>query len=611
MKFERWSEVSAPKSGRQRIARTQENTPYGARQLAEWLNRILAVNSAGSFGTRVSRFGVIFVPLVLIIGVVLLVIGGQLDAAPSQVRATVTSTLWEVYAALSLMSGIAAWFLVVEQESRRAAQVDSNVQNRMLMQEIEAHEKTGSQLQKAKERAESANVAKTRYVVGISHELRTPLNAIFGYAQLLERDRSLLKPQLESVRVMRRSAEHLANLVDGLLDISRMESGLFRLNPAPVNLPEFLDQIVDMMRPQAVSKGIAFHYQRTPLLPRYVTADAKRLRQILLNLLSNAIKYTPTGSATLNVRYASEVATFEVIDTGIGIPKEDLDRIFEPFERGRMNATQIIPGTGLGLTIAHLLTSLMGGELTVNSELGRGSTFRIRLLLSRAAESSDPPLEGPRIRGYQGRRRKILVVDDDRSHAQLLYDILAPLGFELETAFDGDSCLQIAARFGPDLVLLDISMPGASGWNVAQSLRNTMNQDITIVMVSANVHEIRTTNRTETTHDAFLVKPIDIRKLLERLEDLLDIEWTYELPLPIRRALDLSDFASIAHSVHIDSIIALCRIGHASGVSARLDELERNQPEAASAIGSLRELLREFRLREIVDYLEALRDDEW
>ena len=611
MKFERWSEVAAPKSGTQRIARPQENTPYGARQLAEWLSRILVVDSAGSFGTRVSRFGALFVPLVLIIGVVLLVIGGQLDAAPSQVRAAVTSTLWEVYAALSLMSGIAAWFLVVEQESRRAAQTDSNVQNRMLMQEIEAHEKTGSQLQKAKERAESANVAKTRYVVGISHELRTPLNAIFGYAQLLERDRSLLKPQLESVRVMRRSAEHLANLVDGLLDISRMESGLFRLNPAPVNLPEFLDQIVDMMRPQAVSKGIEFHYQRTPLLPRYVTADAKRLRQILLNLLSNAIKYTPTGSATLNVRYASEVATFEVIDTGIGIPKEDLDRIFEPFERGRMNATQIIPGTGLGLTIAHLLTSLMGGELTVNSELGRGSTFRIRLLLSRAAESSDPPLEGPRIRGYQGRRRKILVVDDDPSHAQLLYDILAPLGFELETAFDGDSCLEIAARFRPDLVLLDISMPGASGWNVAQSLRNTMNQDVAIVMVSANVHEIRTTNRTETTHDAFLVKPIDIRKLLERLEGLLDIEWTYELPLPIRRALDLSDFASIAHSVHIDSIIALCRIGHASGVSARLDELERNQPEAAAAIGSLRELLREFRLREIVDYLEALRDDEW
>ncbi|HXJ02647.1 MAG TPA: HAMP domain-containing sensor histidine kinase, partial [Micropepsaceae bacterium] len=306
----------------------------------ERLRKILLARIAGKVNSRLSRFGAIFLPFVLIIGVVLLAVGYQNEAASPAVSAAITRTLWVAYWALSLISAIATWFLVLEQESRRAAQEESNIQNRMLTQEIEAHERTGAQLQRAKERADSANVAKTRYVVGISHELRTPLNAIFGYAQLLERDPKLLKPQLESVRVMRRSAEHLANLVDGLLDISRMESGLFRLNPAPIDLTEFLDQIVDMMRPQAANKGIEFHFNRTPHLPRYVTADAKRLRQILLNLLSNAVKYTQTGSATLNVRYASEVATFEVVDTGIGIPKEDLDRIFEPFERGRMNATQ-------------------------------------------------------------------------------------------------------------------------------------------------------------------------------------------------------------------------------------------------------------------------------
>jgi CheY-like chemotaxis protein len=247
----------------------------------------------------------------------------------------------------------------------------------------------------------------------------------------------------------------------------------------------------------------------------------------------------------------------------------------------------------------------------VQSEFGKGSMFRIRLLLPRASEGNEPPLEGPRIRGYQGRRRKVLIVDDDPSHVQLLCDILAPLGFELETAVDGNSCLETAERCKPDLVLLDISMPGMSGWAVAQALRRMFKQSVAIVMVSANVHEIRTTNRTETSHDGFLVKPLDIRQLVERMEDILDLEWTYELPLPVRRAIDSSDFANIAHSVHIDSIIALCRIGHASGVAQRLDELERNQPEAAVAIGSLRELLREFRLREIVEYLETLRDDEW
>jgi CheY-like chemotaxis protein len=410
---------------------------------------------------------------------------------------------------------------------------------------------------------------------------------------------------------MRRSAEHLANLVDGLLDISRMESGLFRLNPATVNFTEFLDQIVDMMRPQAAGKGIDFSCTRPAQLPLTVTADAKRLRQVLLNLLSNGIKYTKKGSVVLNVRYASEVATFEIADTGIGIPKEDLDRIFEPFERGRMNGIETVPGTGLGLTIAHLLTSLMGGELMVESDLNKGSVFRVRVRLPQAAGANEPPLEKPRVRGYQGERRKILVADDDPSHIQLVCDILAPLGFDLVTSVDGPSCLKLAEETEPDLVLLDISMPGMSGWSVAQKLRRMLKDKVAIMMVSANVHEIRTTNRTETSHDSFVVKPIDIPQFLERIQDLLDLEWTYELPLPLRRSKEGPEFSQIAHSVHIDSIIALCRIGHASGVAARLNELERNQPEAASAIAFLRDLLREFRLREIIAYLEALRDDEW
>src|SRR5258706_3704177 len=408
MQIERWSIAITRKPGRPRIMEMRAENSSGSNRLTEQLKAIFPARFSPKSASRLWRFSSIFLPFSLVIAIVLLIIGAQFGDGPSIARDAIHSSLWSAYFALSLISGVVAWFLVLEQESRRAAQEQSNVQTRMLIQEIEAHEKTGAQLEKAKDRAESANVAKTRYVVGISHELRTPLNAIFGYAQLLERDATLLKPQLESVRVMRRSAEHLANLVDGLLDISRMESGLFRLNPAPINFVEFLDQIVDMMRPQAAAKHVAFHYERNPHLPAYVNADAKRLRQILLNLLSNAVKYTHAGSATLKVRYASEVATFEVIDTGIGIPKEDLDSIFEPFERGRTDAMQSIPGTGLGLTIAHLLTSLMGGELTVQSEVGLGSTFRIRVLLARAAENNDPPIEGPRIRGYQGRRGKVL-----------------------------------------------------------------------------------------------------------------------------------------------------------------------------------------------------------
>ena len=168
----------------------------------------------------------------------------------------------------------------------------------MLMDEIDAHKRTDAALQKAKEVAESANVAKTRYIAGISHEIRTPLNSIYGYAQLLERGAA--GPSDNAIRVIRRSAEHLADLIDGILDISKIENGILRLNRDKVPLAEFLDQIVDMFRLQAAAKGIEFVYQRPPNLPAFVHVDQKRLRQILINLLSNAIKYTERGNATLH-----------------------------------------------------------------------------------------------------------------------------------------------------------------------------------------------------------------------------------------------------------------------------------------------------------------------
>lgn len=561
--------------------------------------------------SHAGRFGAIFAPPMLLIALAFTAIASIYDAAAPEVSVAVQLSLLAAFVTVTTIAAFASWLLLMAQERQLKSQQRSELHTQMLMREVEAHEKTDAQLQSAKERAETANVAKTRYVVGISHELRTPLNAIFGYAQLLERDSKLLKPQLDSVRVIRRSAEHLANLVDGLLDISRIESGFFRLAPAPTDFIEFLDQLANMMRPQAASRGIAFNYEPAAHLPQFVNVDAKRLRQVLLNLLSNAIKYTQVGSVALRIRYASQVATFEVVDTGIGIASEDIDRIFEPFERGRLSAVRAIQGTGLGLTIAHLLTSFMGGELTVESTPGKGSTFRVKVLLACVGSAGGGVADHPPVRGYQGRRRKILIADDDPAHVQLLSDILSPLGFDLLAAGDGQSAIAIAIEGHPDAVLLDITMPDMSGWAVAQELRKSPAAGAAIVMVSANVHELRMARRSDGQQNAFLAKPIDIRQLLERLEDVLGLEWTYELPLPVRRALDSPGLPQIAHGVDADSIIALCRIGHASGVAARIDEMERHQPDAAPAIATLRELLRDFRLREMIEYLEALRDDEW
>jgi len=390
------------------------------------------------------------------------------------------------------------------------------------MEEIEAHGRTDAELQRAKEAAETANLAKSRYIVGVSHEIRAPLNAISGYAQLIERNPAA--DARDAVRVIRRSATHLADLVNGLLDISRIENGTLHIERELVNLRDLLEQIVDMFRLQAAAKGIGFRHEWPGNMPTWIYTDEKRLRQILINLLSNAIKYTRAGEASLKVVWRGEVAEFEIADTGIGIDDADLARIFEPFQRLHNAETASAPGIGLGLTITKLLATVLGGELTVASEPGAGSTFRVKLLLS---EARTLPAERPhdrRAEGYAGRRRRVLVTDDDPTHLDLLREILAPLGFDLDFASDGAAALTAAALRPPDLAIMDISMPGMDGWEAARRLR-AGREDLAILMVSANGHDFSRSRREDDPHDDFLIKPYEVDDLLERLETLLDLQW--------------------------------------------------------------------------------------
>jgi CheY-like chemotaxis protein len=453
--------------------------------------------------------------------------------------------------------------------------------------------------------AEAANVAKTRYIVGVSHEIRTPLNSIFGYAQLLER--SPTAPMESAVRVIRRSAEHLADLVDGLLDISRIENGLLRLTRDTLHLPDFLDQIVDMFRLQAAAKGITFQYNRPVHLPAYVHSDRKRLRQILINLMSNAVKYTETGHASLTVRYRSQVMEFEITDTGMGIHAEDLERIFEPFERGRTPAVRSIPGTGLGLTITKLLTQIMGGELRVRSELGVGTTFTVRLMLSEATQPIATGNPG-QVRGHTGPPLTILLADDDPAHLELVRRVLEPLGFLVLAAANGQSCLEMARELKPHLAMLDISMPDMTGWEIAATLRSIEStRSLRIIMVSANAHEYRPGADGESAHDAFIMKPVDIRVMLERIGELLGLEWIYEPP-PAASVAEPASAVAVESLHHIEDLYRLGRIGHVRGIEAKLVELEAQDPTAAALATHLRTLISNFDLKRYMNVLGALRE---
>lgn len=473
------------------------------------------------------------------------------------------------------------------------------------MQEIDAHQKTDMELQRAKEVAESANLAKSRYVVGLSHELRSPLNAISGYAQLLEQDNSLDTRPREQVRVVKRSADHLSGLIDGILDISKIEAGRLYLSRDEVRLTDFLDQLVGMFRLQAAAKGIEFVFRRPPVLPAVVYADEKRLRQILINLLSNAIKFTQDGSVAFVIHYRSPVAEFEIIDTGPGIRPDDLERIFAPFERGALGAAQPHSGTGLGLTISKLLAGVMGGDIRVSSEVGTGSTFRVKMLLS---EVNNPtrtaPIEAP-ILGYHGTRKTILVTDDDPTQRDLLRQVLTPLGFILLSAPDGPACLSLAQHCRPDMFLLDISMPGMDGWSVAEALRASGHHQARILMVSASALEAHGAPLAQPFHDGYLMKPVELPRLLEMIGQLLKIDWRYDRDeTAVDQHWTPNDMRPPAH--HVDQLIGLGEMGHIRAIQMKLDEIGAEHPEHMAFVAQMRVLIDRFDLDQYMSLLKTL-----
>lgn len=588
--------------------RCKEQSRIGEQALA-LLRKALPSRIALGVNSRIGHFlGVFLVFNLVIAGILVSTYFLSGTEGPSAEQHDVRTILSAIYMCLFIIVGIAAWLLVLARESRHVAEEESERQNHMLALEIDAHERTDALLQKAKEAAEAANIAKSRYIRSVNHEIRAPLNAIFGYAQLLEQDSAIPPHRHHAVRVIRRSAEHLSYLVDGLLDISNIEAGRMSLNRDRIVTDDFLEQIVDMFRLQAKAKGIRFIYDGRGNLPASVYADQNRLRQVLINLLSNAVKYTETGYAALRVTEKSSVAEFEIEDTGIGIPPEDLTRIFEPFERGTTAAAEAIPGTGLGLTIARLLTEVMGGEISVRSQPGRGSVFRIRLYLPAAAEAAHQLPETRRITGYAGRRIRVLMADDDPAHLDLLTDLLRPLGFVVFRASSGASCVEMAEQCGPDLVLLDLSMPEGDGWDTARNLRQTIGTEVAIIIISGRAEEFREGGERDD-HDGFLAKPVDIRLLLDKIRSLLKLEWLYEAS----REPALEDTASpmiVPERKHIDELLQLGRIGYVRGIEAKLSELESLEPDCAPFVVQLRGFVKDFALKRYMSALEILEADE-
>ena len=579
-----------------------------AEQVEGFLTRFLPSALSRRVNFRVGHYMVVALSFCALLATVMGMVYSQETASVLLASQTepLRSAFIKVFAMLLLIIAVCSWWVVLGSESRRMAQDESNRQNQLLSREIDAHQRTDAALQAAKELAESANEAKTRYVAGMTHELRTPLNSILGYSQILLKSHTLEHHPREAVQVIHRSGEHLLALVDGLLDLARIEAGRLKLEPSPLPLPDFLSELVSMVIPQARAKGLKFNYTHAGRMPGWVQADAKRLRQIIINLLANAISFTDAGSVTLHVDCRREVLRFDIIDTGIGVDPQDQQRIFLPFERGAAGRRRGEPGTGLGLTITGLLTSLMGGDLSLASTAPHGSIFSVRLYLR---EMSDPgPLADPprQVSGFSGNQRTLLVVDDQPVQRQMLAGMLTPLGFKVIEAASGRECINSLPSELPDAILLDISMDDMDGWETALEIRKLGYDSLPIILVSANVFENETAKLKAGGCQAFVAKPVRESKLMDALQLSLGLQWVVAGEASGLQADSLTLGLAAATSWPEDAraeLIRLAHLGHMRGVSRLLDDVEKCDPSQVAACRLARAYVKRCDLEGLLEHL--------
>jgi signal transduction histidine kinase/CheY-like chemotaxis protein len=460
----------------------------------------------------------------------------------------------------------------------------------------------------ARNLAEAANRAKGEFLANMSHELRTPLNGILGYAQILERDATLSERQRERVAAIRNSGEHLLTLIEDTLDFARIEAGKLRVEIGDVPLAGFVDVIRDIIDVKAEQKRLDFICEIAGDAPVGVRADERRLRQVMLNLLANAVKFTDSGCVSLHIsRSESNRVRFEVRDTGIGIGQDQLNTIFEPFEQLGA-AERRAGGAGLGLAISREFVRAMGGEIEVESEIGRGSTFRFELpaatvtpVLRKATGPAPLPFTAT---GYEGPRRKVLVVDDVEVNRAIVVDLLGRLGFDTVEAENGRDGLEKAQRERPALILTDIVMPEMDGFELTRNLRQLQAfADVPIVAMSASPSGVNKARSIEAGVNAFLSKPVDLEALLAQIATLLGLKWTHASPPFNRTATPEISLAAVPRQ-QMEELHHLARLGDMHEIIAWAESVAARDSRYCSFTAQLCALARDYQSKAILHLVE-------
>ncbi|WP_226582662.1 response regulator [Microseira wollei] len=448
-------------------------------------------------------------------------------------------------------------------------------QNQQLQAEIKAHRRTEEKLQEAKEAAEAANRFKSAFLANMSHELRTPLNAIFGFTQLMQNGSNLTSEQQKNLNIIRRSGEHLLNLINDILNLSKIEAGRITVNNTDFNLSNMLWEIEEMFRLRAIEKGLDLDFVMSPNLPQLIVSDRLKLRQVLINLIGNAIKFTKSGSVILRASVVSskesltidqedtgtwrqgdaeslQIQTsplslvtasppplqsrqltlqFEVSDTGVGIYPEEINKIFQPFVQSKAGI-DAAEGTGLGLTISQRYIELLGGNLTVNSQVNVGTTFKFQIPVTPIETVNNEcklPLNRVIALAPNQRRYRILVVDDKLSNRELLLQMLSQVGFEVRVAENGREAIEIWEKFEPHLIFMDMLMPVMNGYETTKEIKATLKGQATVIIaITASVFEEQKPDILSAGCDDIIHKPFVDWVIFDKIIQYLGVRFLYE-----------------------------------------------------------------------------------
>ena len=475
-----------------------------------------------------------------------------------------------------------------------------------------------TELRAAKDTAESASRSKSAFLANMSHEIRTPMNAILGYAQLLGRDQLLGDAHKQKIDIIHSSGNHLLTLINDILEMSKIEAGRETLRAEPFDLPALLTDVELMFRELTAKKDLRLHFEQDPLLPRVLSGDAGKVRQVVINLLSNAVKFTTRGGIDVRVssRQAAEgrhLVAIEVEDTGPGIEPQYLTRIFDAFDQA--DSTVRTGGTGLGLAISRNHARLMHGDVVVRSTVGKGTVFRFSFEAAVAAPGAVRGDVEPRIPvGLDPDQRdwKVLIVDDVATNRDLLDELLSSIGFSTRTAASGEDGIVIHDEWQPDLVLMDVRMPGLGGLEAVRMLKQSGSKAAIISVTASGLADSEIEAR-DAGVDAFVRKPYREGELLAVIGKVLGVRYIHESPAEATAEVQADGRLTLTERLRSlpPDLIDRLRDAAVAGRTKRLESLaDQARPHSEAASAAIRALVHEFQYDALVSALPVRSHDD-